>query len=433
MFELNEERFISLLTKVIGESKHVQNYPPKFVPEEDKVIQHLLEVLTPHSKENGGPLDIKHIHFREKRGNLIIQYRPPNATKYLSFVGSHLDVVPANPETWKTDPFSLTIDGDKLIGRGTTDCLGHTALLTDLMCTLAEKKPDINTIITTVFIASEENSTIPDVGVDLLMAKGYLDELKSGPLFWIDSSDVNPCIGTAGVTAWTLRAEGKLFHSGLPHKAINPIELVQDAVGEIQRRFYKDFPPHDKETLYNFASPSTLKPTQIRCAEGSLNQIPPWCEAQGDIRLTPFYDISDAMKAVEQYVADINKNLSQFGDSERRGPASKYVITEEDGSERRAALTVKWEGDPFKGIACHLDSPGYHAICKATELVTGSAKPYSICGSLPLVGDMQAAGYDLQITGYGKSAVYHGDNEYCLLSDMKAATKILSTIIDLLQ
>jgi hypothetical protein len=40
---------------------------------------------------------------------------------------------------------------------------------------------------------------------------------------------------------------GKLFHSGLPHKAVNPIELAMDAVGEIQRRFYQDFAPHPEE------------------------------------------------------------------------------------------------------------------------------------------------------------------------------------------
>jgi hypothetical protein len=30
------------------------------------------------------------------------------------------------------DPFTLSIEGDKLRGRGTTDCLGHVALLTEL-------------------------------------------------------------------------------------------------------------------------------------------------------------------------------------------------------------------------------------------------------------------------------------------------------------
>ena len=50
----------------------------------------------------------------------------------LSFVGCHMDVVPANPDGWEFDPFEFSRDGDKLRGRGTTDCLGHVALLTEL-------------------------------------------------------------------------------------------------------------------------------------------------------------------------------------------------------------------------------------------------------------------------------------------------------------
>lgn len=33
---LNKERFVSLLGKLIGESEHLQDNPPKFVPEEDR-------------------------------------------------------------------------------------------------------------------------------------------------------------------------------------------------------------------------------------------------------------------------------------------------------------------------------------------------------------------------------------------------------------
>ena len=49
--------------------------------------------------------------------------------------------------------------------------------------------------------------------------------------------------------------------------------------------------------------------------------------------------------------------------------------------------------------------------------------------SLPLVRDLQRAGLDLTLAGFGKSSVYHGDNEYCLLSDMKDGLRILSRFI----
>jgi acetylornithine deacetylase/succinyl-diaminopimelate desuccinylase-like protein len=43
----------------------------------------------------------QHIAFKEGRGNLIIEYASsPEITKVVSFVGSHLDVVPADPKDW---------------------------------------------------------------------------------------------------------------------------------------------------------------------------------------------------------------------------------------------------------------------------------------------------------------------------------------------
>jgi acetylornithine deacetylase len=65
-----------------------------------------------------------------------------------------------------------------------------------------------------------------------------MNSLKGGPLFWIDSADSQPCIGTAGNAQWALKCKGKLFHSGLPHKGINSIEMATDALNYIQEKFY---------------------------------------------------------------------------------------------------------------------------------------------------------------------------------------------------
>lgn len=77
----------------------------------------------------------------------------------------------------------MSIDGDKLRGRGTTDCLGHVALVTELMRRLGETKPQLKSTVVAVFIASEENSSIPGVGVDALVKDGLLNKLKEGPLY----------------------------------------------------------------------------------------------------------------------------------------------------------------------------------------------------------------------------------------------------------
>ncbi|KAL6542298.1 hypothetical protein OROMI_023900 [Orobanche minor] len=409
--DLNKDSFVSLLSKLIGESKHVQNNPPDLIPEEDRIVRHVLNVLHPFSAANGGPLVVKHVAYKPNRGNLIVEYPGTQPGKILSFVGMHMDVVTANPSDWDFDPFTLSIDGDKLRGRGTTDCLGHVALVAELMRMLGETKPQLKSTVVAVFIASEENSSIPGVGIDALVKDGLLDKIKQGPLFWIDTADKQPCIGTGGMIPWKLHVTGKLFHSGLAHRAINPLELAMEALRVIQLRFYKDFPPHPNEKVYEFATPSTMKPTQWSYPGGGINQIPAECTVSGDVRLTPFYSVSNVKEKLQEYVEDLNANIEKL---DTRGPVSKYVLPDEN---LRGRMTMTFD-EALSGVACDLDSRGFHVLCNATKEVVGHVKPYSITGSLPLIRELQDEGFDVQTSGYGLMATYHARNEYCLLSDM---------------
>ncbi|MHC4821914.1 MAG: M20/M25/M40 family metallo-hydrolase, partial [Planctomycetota bacterium] len=299
--ELNQDRFLRVLTDLIGQSKHLQNNPPKFIPEEDRAGNLVLEALRPHTEENGGPLKMRHIAYKPGRGNILIEY-PGTTESTVSLVGSHLDVVPADPAGWEHDPFSLTVEGDKLHGRGVTDCLGHVALLVDLFTQLAESKPELSVSVIGVLIANEENSEEVGIGIDELVKQEELARCKNGPVYWLDSADIHPTIGTGGMAPWQITVRGKLFHSGMPDKAVNALELGMEVVRHIQDRFYDDFPPHPDESRYLFVTGSSLKPTQWSTPEGSINQIPGECTIAGDIRLTPFYRIEDVQQAVQRYV-----------------------------------------------------------------------------------------------------------------------------------
>lgn len=48
------------------------------------------------------------------------------------------------------------------------------------------------------------------------------------------------------------------------------MEMNMEALKVIQKRFYTDFPPHEKEKVYKFATPSTMKPTKWSC-KANLN------------------------------------------------------------------------------------------------------------------------------------------------------------------
>merc|ERR1712137_919018 len=314
------------------------------------------------------------------RGNILLQYKG-SSEKSISFVGSHLDVVPANPEEWDRPPFELVEEGDRLYGRGTTDCLGHVALVTCLFLELAKQKPDLAVTVNAVLIASEE-ATCPGVGIDELMNQGRLSHLKNGPIIWVDCADSQPCIGTAAAMPWHLEFTGKLFHSGLPHKAINSLEFGMEA----------------------------------------LAQIPEYCKISGDVRLTPFYKPADVKTKVAQYVADIQANLNSLP---TRG-VGRYELPDENIVGK---ISLEW-GECLGGIACKRDSDGYRALRDAIALIKGKAEPYAICGSLPLVDQLAEAGFDVQLTGFGLSSTYHALNEYANFSDMADGFKILATVIE---
>lgn len=52
-------------------------------------------------------------------------------------------------------------------------------------------------------------------------------------------------------------------------------------------------------------------------------------------------------------------------------------------------LSISFDEAMMSGVACNLESRGFHVLCKATEEVVGYVKPYSITGSLPLIRELQ--------------------------------------------
>lgn len=166
----------------------------------------------------------------------------------------------------------------------------------------------------------------------------------------------------------------------------------------------QDFPFSETDRKYLFNVGSSLKPTQMRCAPGGLNQIPGWAVLEGDIRVTPSYDIDVVQRKLEQYVQEIDvTTLPSFG-------YSKFDLPTES---LRGTLEFKFMGGVSRGVAVNMDSFGYKALYAAVAAVRGEAKPFSLTGSLPIIRDLQDSGFDVQICGFGRMDAYHANNEVC--------------------
>lgn len=429
--KLEQDEFVELLRKMIGHSEQVQNNPPEFTPTEDLVANEVVEYLKEWTKSESNPhgaLEVRKVTFVEGRPNVIIKYQGTDPKKVVSFVGSHMDVVPADRETWNVDPFSLTVedteDGDKkLWGRGVTDCLGHVALTCNLLKQLAITRPKSESSLVVVFIANEECSDVAGVGIDELEKQGELDSLKYGPLYWVDSADFGPTLGTGAAMVWDLKAEGKLFHSGVPQMAINSISLANEATRKLEEWFHQEYKITDEESNdYLYKTGSHLKPTQISVPSGGTNQIPGECTVTGDIRMTPFYAINDVQTSVVNFIESIDvETLPTFG-------YGKFAV--EEGKEKRTGkLSIKFRPGTYDGVAVDKHSPGYKALHKATEEVRGEANPFSLLGSLPIIGGLKRSGFDVQVMGFGRMSAYHANNEYGMLNEFAQGYEILVKVL----
>lgn len=427
-WKLNEPRFLDLLGQMIELGPKLQNSPDAgLIPEEALVADLVEAALAPHIASGFLTFERLSGPGYERRPSVVISIQGSGPGS-IGFVGAHFDVVPADweAEQWERDPFKLWVGDDgTLYGRGVTDCLGHVALLTDFVAQLAERGARPSRSIKIVLISNEEEAPIAECGLDYVVSAGALADLKDGPIYWLDSADFGPTVGTGGTGMWELRVKGVAGHSGLMHNCVNALELGMHTALEMVRWFEGAYPTHADEARYGFLSSSTLKSTVVQVNNEKITKVPGDAIIRGDIRLVPFYDMRQALQGAIDFVAGLDKAI-QADDPPAGFPRVKTV----DGHRGSVKLVAK--GRTIEGIACNLDSPGLQALVDAMRDARGpdGARPYAMTGSLPLVRDLQRSGFDVQITGFGRSTYYHAPNEQATLEHFRQGFAILGGICE---
>lgn len=133
----------------------------------------------------------------------------------------HYDVQPALKEDgWNTDPFTLTQDGDRLFGRGSTDDKGPVMGWLNLLQAHNELKLDIPVNLVFCFEGMEESGS---VGLDDLIkreANAYfkgVDAVCISDNYWLGTKHPVLTYGVRGCSYYSITIEGPAadLHSGL--------------------------------------------------------------------------------------------------------------------------------------------------------------------------------------------------------------------------
>ena len=426
---LNKDRFLKLLGELISFTDQLQNSPDAgLVPREKLAADVVLKTLKPHIESGALSVEILAGEGYADRPSLMITLPGREKGPPIGLVGAHFDVVPADREAegWERDPFKLWVGDDgTLYGRGVTDCLGHVALLSDLLAQLCEQNLKPRRELKVVLIANEEEAPVPHLGLDYVVDQGHMDDLKDGTIYWLDSADFGPTVGTGGVAMWELEVEGVTGHSGLTQNCVNALELGMAASRALVDWFEAKYAPHPDEERWGFLSPSTLKATVIHVENNKITKIPGHALIEGDFRLTPFYDVKEAMSGATALIDGLDAEI-------RKGVRPDGFPRIQTESGRTGSLKLRAKGRFMEGIACDLNSPGLRALERAIgEACASPAKRFSMTGSLPLVRDLQRRGFDVQITGFGRSTYYHAPNEQAELAHFEQGFVILRELLEL--
>ena len=79
---------------------------------------------------------------------------------------------------------------------------------------------------------------MPGIGLEYVAEVGALEPLRNGPIYWLDSADFGPTLGTGGIVTWELLARGVAGHSGMPQNCVNALELARRLVSGFLRKVH---------------------------------------------------------------------------------------------------------------------------------------------------------------------------------------------------
>ncbi len=196
--------------------------------------------------------------------------------KLFCFLG-HTDVVPTGPEEkWKYPPFSATIDGDILYGRGAADMKGSVAAFIESTKEFinSTKEPNFNLGI---LITSNEEGTSKDGFIDKIIE----DMIKNDEIIDFclvgeptSSEKVADCVrvGRRGSLGGHLKIYGKQGHVAYPEKVINPILLSGDLISKLNTKVW--------DNGNDAFDPTSFQISNISSGTGAHNVVP------GELELT---------------------------------------------------------------------------------------------------------------------------------------------------
>lgn len=220
----------------------------------------------------------------------------------LAFSG-HVDVVPALPETWNTDPFEASIHNGVIYGRGTTDMKGGIAAMMSATRTLINSIDKLNGTFYWLLTSDEEGEA--EFGSKLIAERlekegVVIDACLVGEP--TSNQRVGDTIrnGRRGSISGSIHILGKAGHVAYPEQTDN----AAHAAGQIISRLSSVVWDNDQSN-----TKTSLQVTGIKTSTDLDNIVPGSCMVNFNIRYSHLYSGQKVIDRVKEVLGSFDGSL----------------------------------------------------------------------------------------------------------------------------
>ncbi|WP_046867003.1 M20 family metallopeptidase [Microvirga massiliensis] len=313
-------------------------------------------------------------------------------TPHLVF-NAHVDTVGVGDRgDWRTDPFVLTANGDRLYGLGASNCKGSMAVHLWVAEEIAKRGGPRRGTVTFTFVTDEES--LGPHGMAYLRQAG----LVKPTMLCLGAPTSNALITTERGVMWVaVETTGKAAHAGAPETGDNAIERMLRLIACLQRDLFPRIAArHEGEAR------STVNLGQLQ-GGSNTNVVPSRCRLEIDRRLLP-------SESVERAYAEIVETLRASGEPEGSWSAELMRGT--------------------NGFASAADGELVAALAGAVEQVTGEPARFGTAIGASDGRYFADDGIEIVNFGPGGGSEGHAANEFVLASELETSAAIHLALVE---
>ncbi len=378
---------------------------PALAPENDgkgevekaKVIKKMLEELKPDRiEEVNCPDDRVPDGYRP---NILAYFEGEDPSRTIWII-AHMDIVPPGDlQMWKSDPYKVVVEGDKIYGRGVED--NQQGIVSGLLAVRAMReeglKPAHNVCL--AIVADEETGS--KYGLQFLLREKR-DAFKKDDLIIIPDAgnEDGTMIEVAEKSIMWIKFKtiGKQCHASMPSQGINAHRAAAYLIVKLDQ-LYKIF--DQKNDVFD-PPISTFEPTKKEANVPNVNTIPGEDIFYLDCRVLPEIPLPDVESKILEMMEEIEK---QF----------KVKISKEYPQTEEAAPPTP------------SDAPVVLALKKAIkDVYNREAKPMGIGGGT-VAAYVRRVGLNAAVWSTVDETA-HQPNEYAKISNILGDAKVLAHV-----